>query len=130
MIDNIKEKYSVGALLYSPALNSGVAGRVISGEFGSRYSLALCLEDTISPDLVPRAENQVRETLERIYRASREQEMSVPRIFVRVREPEQAERLEHKQKRLEAAQAKQAVKEAETIIKADKIKKRQNNTKK
>jgi len=93
VIDNIKEKYSVGALLYSPALNSGVAGRVISGEFGSRYSLALCLEDTISPDLVPRAENQVRETLERIYRASREQEMSVPRIFVRVREPEQAERV-------------------------------------
>lgn len=45
-------------------------------------------------------------------------------------EPEQAERLEHKQKRLEAAQAKQAVKEAETIIKADKIKKRQDKTSK
>ena len=44
-------------------------------------------------------------------------------------EPEQAERLEHKQKRLEAAQAKQAVKEAETIIKANKIKKRQENKK-
>ena len=93
MIDNVKEKYSVGALLYSPALNSKVAGRVTGGELGSRYSLALCLEDTISPDLVTLAENQVRDTLAQICTASREQEMYVPRIFVRVREPEQAERV-------------------------------------
>lgn len=46
------------------------------------------------------------------------------------KEPDQAERLENKQKRLEAAQSKQAVKEAETIIKADKIKKRQEKAKK
>ena len=93
MIDNVKEKYSVGALLYSPALNSKVAGRVTGGELGSRYSLALCLEDTISPDLVTLAENQVRDTLAQICTASREQEMYVPRIFVRVRESEQAERV-------------------------------------
>ncbi|WP_019002432.1 HpcH/HpaI aldolase/citrate lyase family protein [Succinimonas amylolytica] len=93
MIDNVKEKYSVGALLYSPALNSKVAGRVTGGDLGSRYSLALCLEDTISPDLVTLAEKQVRDTLAQICTASREQEMYVPRIFVRVREPEQAERV-------------------------------------
>ena len=40
------------------------------------------------------------------------------------KEPDQTERLEHKQERLEALEAKQALKDAETLIKADKIKKR------
>ncbi len=44
-------------------------------------------------------------------------------------EPDQTERLEHKQQRLEAAQAKQALKDAETIIQADKIKKRKGKKK-
>lgn len=44
-------------------------------------------------------------------------------------EPDQTERLEHKQQRLEAAQAKQALKDAETIIKADKIQKRKGKKK-
>lgn len=39
-------------------------------------------------------------------------------------EPDQSERLEHKQKRYENAQQKKAMQEAETIIKADKIQRR------
>lgn len=39
-------------------------------------------------------------------------------------EPDQRERLKHKQERLEAAQAKKSLKDAEKIIKADKIEKR------
>lgn len=38
-------------------------------------------------------------------------------------EPDQTERLEHKRKRLEAEQAEQALKDAETLVKANKIKK-------
>ena len=45
-------------------------------------------------------------------------------------EPDQTERLEHKQQRIEAAQAKQALKDAETIIQADKIQKRKERKKK
>lgn len=38
-------------------------------------------------------------------------------------EPDQSKRLEHKQERIEAAAAKKAIKDAETIVKADKIEK-------
>ena len=41
MIENLTEKYGVGALLYSPALNGKVADAVIHGKFGKPYSLAL-----------------------------------------------------------------------------------------
>ena len=58
MIDQMKEKYSVGALLYSPALNGKIAESVISERFGKAYSLALCLEDTIADNSVSMAEDQ------------------------------------------------------------------------
>ena len=92
MIQNIEEKYSVGALLYTPALNSKIARTVLGGGLGQRYSLALCLEDTISPDLVEAAEAQVGETLRQLWEA-REAGRWVPRLFIRVREPEQAGRV-------------------------------------
>lgn len=45
-------------------------------------------------------------------------------------EPDQTKRLEHKRERIEAAQAKKALKEAETIVKADEIEKRKSRKKK
>lgn len=45
-------------------------------------------------------------------------------------EPDQTERLEHKQERLEEAAAKKAAKDAENIVKADKIRKQKNRRKK
>lgn len=93
VINRVELKYSVGALLYSPALNSKVAQTVIRGELGSKYSLALCLEDTISPDLVATAEHQVRETMKSLYEAYRERAIYLPKLFVRVREPEQMLRI-------------------------------------
>ena len=41
-------KYSVGALLYCPALNTTVADSILSNKFGEKYSLCLCSEDTIA----------------------------------------------------------------------------------
>ena len=93
VIDNIKMKYSVGALLYSPALNAKLARSVIRGDLGSRYSLALCLEDTISDDMVAAAEAQAVNTFRELYEAREEQEMYLPKLFVRVREPGQTVRL-------------------------------------
>ena len=92
-MDDIEIKYSVGALLYSPALNSRIADSVISGKLGDRYSLALCLEDTIGDDMVEQAEAQVQETVRRIHRAAQERALFVPRLFVRVREPAQIMRI-------------------------------------
>lgn len=45
-------------------------------------------------------------------------------------EPDQTERLQHKQERIEAAQSKKELKEAETIVKADKIQRRNTRKKK
>ena len=45
-------------------------------------------------------------------------------------EPDQSERLENKRKKIEEAQAKKAIKDAETMIKADKIQRRQERKKK
>lgn len=91
LIENIVEKYSVGALLYSPALNQTVADSIIEGKFSAPFSLALCLEDTISDDMTAISEKMIIKTLSRI-----SQEHSIPylpKIFVRVREPAQIVRL-------------------------------------
>ncbi len=49
--------YSVGALLYCPANRRTIADSIINNRFGTKYSLALCLEDTIRDDCVAEAEH-------------------------------------------------------------------------
>ena len=93
MIDDIELKYSVGALLYTPALNGKIADTVISGKLSDKYSLALCLEDTISGDMVAVAESQVETTLKAISEAAQRENIFVPKIFIRVREPQQIPRV-------------------------------------
>ena len=48
--------YSVGALLYCPAVNGSIADSIINERFGKNYSLALCLEDTINDSFVEKAQ--------------------------------------------------------------------------
>ena len=93
MIKDIELKYSIGALLYSPALNSKIAKTIVKGELGSKYSLALCLEDTISADLIESAEIQVQETFRQLYEFSEKGEIYLPKLFVRVRDAEQLSRV-------------------------------------
>lgn len=93
MINDAKLKYSVGPLMYSPALNKKVADSIIAGDFGGRYSLALCLEDSIAASAVEEAEAQVRDTLAKLFEASQKGDFYLPNIFVRVREPEQIMRV-------------------------------------
>ena len=47
--------YSVGALLYCPANKTDIADSIINEKFGQKFSLALCLEDTISDSFVTQA---------------------------------------------------------------------------
>ena len=93
MIDDLEKKYSVGALLYSPALNNTVADSVINEKFNRPYSLALCLEDTIADRSVTKAEQQAIETISAISAASLEKDFYLPKIFIRVRNALQIKRL-------------------------------------
>ena len=52
--------YSVGALLYSPADKKELAEYIISEKFGSKYSLALCLEDTINDSIMSNVRRKSR----------------------------------------------------------------------
>ncbi len=88
-----KEKYSVGALLYSPALNEGVSQAVIYEKFGKQYSLALCLEDTVADSKVEEAEFSLQKTIYSIMEAKDSKEFYLPKIFIRVRDPEQLLRI-------------------------------------
>ena len=59
--------YSVGALLYCPANKASVADSIINGKLGSKFSLALCLEDTINDDFVEEAEQVLISSINKIY---------------------------------------------------------------
>lgn len=81
--------YSVGPLLYSPAANTSVAESLIHQAFGTGFSLALCLEDTIDDNCVEEAETILLKTLQLIENARTLETFDVPKIFIRVRKPEQ-----------------------------------------
>ncbi len=79
--------YSVGALLYSPANNATIYDSIVNQHFGTKYSLALCLEDTIRDDCVQEAQQKLIDTLRRIHMRRVSDEFFVPKIFIRVRSP-------------------------------------------
>jgi len=51
-----KLQYMVGGLLYSPAINSGIAERITNGYFPCLTSIAFCLEDSIRDEALEEAE--------------------------------------------------------------------------
>ena len=85
--------YSVGALLYCPANKKSLADSIINEKFGTNYSLALCLEDTINDNFVAEAEADLINSIQQIHIASQQQNFYLPKIFIRVRYSEQIVRL-------------------------------------
>ncbi len=81
--------YSVGPLLYCPANRQTIAQSIIQEKFGNHFSLALCLEDTINDNFVEEAEQDLLQSLRHIYAAHQEKDFFLPKIFIRVRNPEQ-----------------------------------------
>lgn len=82
--------YSVGALMYCPANNLTIVDKLVKNEFGDKFSLAFCLEDTINDNKVEEAEAILVETICDIYKTcKRGIEFYIPKIFVRVRRPDQ-----------------------------------------
>lgn len=82
-----KECYEVGSLLYCPALNEKLAESIIKEKFGKKYTVAICLEDTVAAEFVPQAEQQLHRTLLQI--KNTKTDFYLPKIFIRVRDPEQ-----------------------------------------
>ncbi len=85
--------YSVGALLYCPAYKKSIADAVIHEEFGTKYSLALCLEDTVNDRFVEEAEQILIRSIQKIHNARKNSEFYLPQIFIRVRCPQQITKL-------------------------------------
>lgn len=92
MKDNILY-YSVGALLYCPANRKSIADSVIHENFGTKYSLALCLEDTVNDRFVEEAEEILIDSIKQIYAALQTRPFYLPKIFIRVRNPQQITKL-------------------------------------
>ena len=81
---NIDElPYRVGGLLYTPALNKTIAGKLISGEIKALTSLVFCLEDSIMDDKLEDAEEQLKKSLSELANV----DVKLPLLFVRVRTP-------------------------------------------
>lgn len=92
MKDNILY-YSVGALLYCPAYKKNIADAVTREEFGTKYSLALCLEDTVNDRFVEEAEQIPIDSIRQIHNARKIHPFYLPKIFIRVRSPRQIAKL-------------------------------------
>lgn len=82
--------YTVGALLYSPALNKKITSMIAECKYATKYSLAMCLEDSISDTAIGSAEEQLCITLHQINELfNNNPEFWIPKIFIRIREPKQ-----------------------------------------
>ncbi len=81
---------SLGATLYTPATHGGLAKKLnwLASEIGLTTSV-LCLEDAIADSDVHRAEANVVEALDEALADG----LALPRVFLRVRAPEQIGRL-------------------------------------
>lgn len=86
--------YEVGALMYCPAHSHGtIADDLLRERYPKPFSLAFCLEDTLSESAVPEAEAELFRILEQISSRAAKSAFYLPLIFVRVRSPMQLRRL-------------------------------------
>lgn len=86
--------YEVGALMYCPANSHGsIADSLREEHFARPFSLAFCLEDTVRNDAVEQAEQELYNTLSKIAQAKKESSFYMPLVFIRVRSPEQLNKL-------------------------------------
>ena len=83
--------YSVGGLMYTPAINDGIARKLQEKAYPCLTALALCLEDSIADNALEEAEKQLLVTLESIRHTTSVQDR--PLLFVRIRTPEHMARV-------------------------------------
>lgn len=92
-METINEKdilaYSIGGLLYTPALNTKIADKIIQKKYACLTSIAFCLEDSIKDEALPMAEIELCNTLSKLKKSNSD----LPLLFVRVRTPEHMEKI-------------------------------------
>ena len=86
-------QYCVGSLLYTPATNTKIGKKILRKEISYLNSVALCLEDAIGSGQILEAEKCVKQTLKKKLEEKEKNNIDIPLIFVRVREPKQMVRL-------------------------------------
>ena len=84
-----EECFSVGALLYCPANNSSIVDALINNKLGNKFSIALCLEDSIADNTIFKAQQILINSIRKIFAESFRKNFFLPKIFIRVRNPEQ-----------------------------------------
>ena len=65
----------------------------INQKFGNKFSLALCLEDTIQDNCVAEAEDILIDSMQKIYDTRLKKEFFIPKIFIRIRHSSQIKSL-------------------------------------
>jgi citrate lyase beta subunit len=90
MTERERLQYKVGALMYTPALNTKIGEKIVNRVFPELDSLCLCLEDAVTANGVRDAEDQLVKTLKYIFEHTNG---DLPLLFVRVRGASQFERL-------------------------------------
>lgn len=76
--------YMVGGLLYTPAINTGIAEKIEKKAYPALTSMAFCLEDSIQDNALAQAENELKKTFADIKNIPQKER---PLLFVRVRSP-------------------------------------------
>lgn len=82
--------YALGATLYTPSLHPRLGARLSRARGDGVTSMVVCLEDSIGDHEVAAAEANLAAQFGRLVEAPSE---SLPLVFLRVRQPEQIERL-------------------------------------
>ncbi len=78
--------FAVGGLLYMPASNTGIVGKIKNGAIPHLSAISFCLEDSIEDDFLQEAEVSLAETLGLLEGLKREG-AALPLVFVRIRNP-------------------------------------------
>lgn len=86
--------YDVGALMYCPAYSHRtIADALMNEQYPTPFSLAFCLEDTVSEAVVIDAEKELFHILEQVSSNLTKKTFYLPLIFIRVRSPQQLRKL-------------------------------------
>lgn len=89
-------QYSLGALLYRPAINKNIAEDICNIKYKNLKSTCICLEDSISDKCVLEAEENVYITLNKInsfLKNNSDFKNKLPLIFIRIRNPLQMKKI-------------------------------------
>ena len=92
-------QYMVGGLLYMPAFQDNIVDKIQSNAIECLTSIAFCLEDSIRDEVLDKAEDSLKDILQKLKSVSNEnikssfnrnllKDRNLPLIFIRIRSPE------------------------------------------